>query len=338
MDADKVRGMLWGVALGDALGAPHEFARAGYPLATYDGTLRHPLVHVSRWKGKRTGVVGQVTDDTEMTLALAAVVAGGEGAPPGYDADAAALAYMAWGATRPFAAGHNTRALFFGIKTLRGFRRRHEKLAAGVPAERQSQSNGCLMRCAPLAALGPEAGAEAAARDCELSNPHPVCGDACEVYVRTLAELGAGRPVAAALADAAALAGTPEVAAVVRHAADPAAAPRAVGEHAKRGWVLHALWCAFRALARGAAAEGPPSFAREIDWVVRLGGDTDTNAAIAGAALGAHLGFARLAAAEPTRANLATLREGRYGDGELARPAQYGPGAIDGLARALARP
>lgn len=67
---DRVAGMLMGVALGDALGAPHEFKNS-LSLNKYTGILEHASKITSRWQGVRSMVVGQVTDDTEMTLTLA---------------------------------------------------------------------------------------------------------------------------------------------------------------------------------------------------------------------------------------------------------------------------
>ena len=62
MSQDKIRGMLWGVALGDALGSPFEKYKTGIPLSQYNGKLIHNT-------GKYPP--GKVTDDTEMTLTLA---------------------------------------------------------------------------------------------------------------------------------------------------------------------------------------------------------------------------------------------------------------------------
>ena len=72
---DKLRGAFYGLALGDALGGPHEF-RTGTKLERYSGRLEFPLVSASRWQGRRSNPPGSVTDDTEMTLTAAGVVAG----------------------------------------------------------------------------------------------------------------------------------------------------------------------------------------------------------------------------------------------------------------------
>lgn len=58
----KVRGMLYGVAVGDALGQPHEMgAPLGYPVSEFPATG------------------GQTTDDWQMTRAMAIAMVGGSG-------------------------------------------------------------------------------------------------------------------------------------------------------------------------------------------------------------------------------------------------------------------
>ena len=66
MDINKVKAIILGHALGDALGAPVEF----YPYAHYTGILDSPITRYTRAYGKQVAVVGQITDDTEMALIL----------------------------------------------------------------------------------------------------------------------------------------------------------------------------------------------------------------------------------------------------------------------------
>ena len=65
---DRLLGALLGHALGDALGAPHEFhPRKEY---IYNGKLEYPMRVNSQWQGIREAPVGSTTDDTAMTVAL----------------------------------------------------------------------------------------------------------------------------------------------------------------------------------------------------------------------------------------------------------------------------
>jgi len=296
---DGARGLFLGLALGDALGAPHEFASV-----PYTGRLERPCSSRSRFHGTRYGVVGQVTDDTEMAIALMQAMA-----RPG---ETAAGRYLAWAGTRPPAMGRNTRGLFSGLKTLAGYQARWDHQHA-APREQWSQANGCLMRCAPLAlAADPE---RAAAEDCRLTNPHPVCVDACVAYVRAVAHVLRklpGDPLDPLQAQ------TSEV----RDVLSTLAQSRDV--RTQKGWVLHGLWCAGRALR---AAQAGRSYAECIDDVIRQGGDSDTNAAIAGALVGAYLGAHKMAAETPTRENLRIMLEADYQKGGLPRPLDYHPRA-----------
>jgi ADP-ribosylglycohydrolase len=321
---DRVSGMLYGVALGDALGAPHEF-RNQVPLARYSGGLEHALVVVRRFQGGRlVGSVGQITDDTEMMLALADAVVAGGGA---YDAGRAVARYLAWANSRCPFLGNNTRRLFTGVKTYEGYRGRWQAARAEPPAA-WSQANGCLMRCAPLAALPDEAWEDAVAADCALTNFHPVCLDGVRAYVGAARALLAGGDPAEATAAALALAREPDVVAVIASARD--GAPRLVADE-RKGWILHALHCAFYALNLPLR-----TFQERIDLVVRLGGDTDTNGAIAGALLGALYGAAAMRAETRTGPNLDIILAVDPAEGDLPRPPRYAARRLPEVADALA--
>lgn len=327
MDEDAIRGMLWGSALGDALGAPHEF-RTGTPLRHYTGVLEYPVIRQNQWQGRRTGVVGQITDDTEMQIALAdALVAGRR-----FEAERVAKSYILWANSGCPFMGTTTRDLFHGVKTFRGYEGRFQKKYGQAHQDAWSQSNGCLMRCAPLAALGMEDGVAAARLDCALSNPHPVCLDACQVYVQAAAALGEGMEPEAVRAEAPEWAATPEVRDTLEAAAERQRAVDRDVTGTTKGWVLHATWCAFRSLK---ILEDEGTFEDAVDWVVRLGGDTDTNACIAGGLLGASLGYEAMSSEQRTGANIETARAADPGQGEIGRPPTYQAARIDGLAREL---
>ena len=67
---DRIRGALYGVAVGDALGAPLEFMTAEEILAKYGAPVREMV-----GGGWLSVVPGEVTDDTQMTLAVAEGIA-----------------------------------------------------------------------------------------------------------------------------------------------------------------------------------------------------------------------------------------------------------------------
>jgi ADP-ribosylglycohydrolase len=140
------------------------------------------------------------------------------------------------------------------------------------------------MRISPLGVFAAGRPAEAptwARRESRLTHPNPACQDACAVFVTALATAIAsgGGPDdchAAALAEAS----RPEVDPGVRRALEQARQAPPADYQTQMGWVLIALQNAFYQLLHAASLEEGV-----VDTVMR-GGDTDTNAAIAGALLG----------------------------------------------------
>lgn len=288
---DRILGMLYGVALGDALGAPHEFKKQ-VKLDKYTGLLVHPVMQYRIFKGCTKFPPGTVSDDSEMMLALAWSIM----ASTGYNRERAAKEYITWANSGCRFMGRNTRELFQGISTLDGYeKRRAKKLEEPEPV--QSQSNGFLMRAAPLAIL--PNWEEAAAIDCVLSNFPPVCIDASRVYVGALHDVLEGRDRAAIFEHACERAKTREVIDVLMQVAD--GKERDI-EAPHSGWCLHAMYVAFRALT-----EYRGSYQDTIDMIIRLGGDTDTNGVVSGALIGAHVGSYLMGREERTAKNIRTI-------------------------------
>ena len=272
----RAQGCLLGQLAGDALGALVEFERPETIRTRYrdgpslmaDGGTWHTLA-------------GQPTDDSEMALALGrSIVACG-----GFDSEAAAAAYAAWYRSRPFDLGTTTGAALSAISD-EALRHGQAAAAARAAASRSSQANGSLMRVSPLAIWGHRiAAADLAAHtraDASLTHPHGVCVESAATFVLAVAYAirtgtGAEGVYRVALEWAERDGGEPAVAQVMSEAAR-----RSPGDYlSKAGWVLVALQNAFHQLLHA------PSLEAGIVRTVREGGDTDTNAAIAGALLGA---------------------------------------------------
>ncbi|HEY3121093.1 MAG TPA: inositol monophosphatase family protein [Vicinamibacteria bacterium] len=254
----RAQGCLLGQVAGDSLGGLVEFQTAEQIASAHpDGPRR--LEDGGVWGT----LAGQPTDDSEMALALARkTVARGR-----YEAEVVAAAYREWLASGPFDVGNTVRAAL-----------------EGRPAP-ESQANGSLMRASPLGifahALSAEQAARLGAQDSGLTHPNPVCGDAVSAYVVALAAaIGRGLSPQEVYAEALACAGSRgsgAVAEALRRARDEP--PRCDRDH--QGWVLIALQNAFFEVLHA------PSLEEGVVATVRRGGDTDTNAAIAGALLGA---------------------------------------------------
>ncbi|HBK05599.1 MAG TPA: hypothetical protein DDZ81_07010 [Acetobacteraceae bacterium] len=276
---DRALGCLLGMVVGDSLGSQVEFQSAQTIARRYPGGVRD-LAPSAVWDT----LAGQPTDDSELGLALARSLAeAGK-----YNADHAAAAYGRWYASEPFDCGHTT-ALAFGAAASA---LTHKARAARAKANAASQSNGSLMRIAPIGvwARDPDEAARVASEDSALSHPHPVCRAACAAYAAAInaALSGADRrgmmETALRVAEAAGAEAAP-VLAVLRQAR--AGVAPADFQH-QMGWVLIALQNAFFHLAAGTRTE------LALIATVAQGGDSDTNAAIAGALLGAADGRASL--------------------------------------------
>ena len=302
----RAQGCLLGQAIGDSLGSLVEFESAETIARAYPQGVRELADH----SGRGT-IAGQPTDDTEMALALArSVLAAGR-----YDAKGALAAYCAWFASAPIDIGCTTRAALEGSP------------------DPSSEANGSLMRAAPLGvwAAGDPARAAAAPReDSALTHPNPLCGDACAAYAAAIASGIAGGSRAAMLSAALAHASATHASSRARSAIERAAQGEAVRDFSSRqGWVLVALQNAFFHLLHAS------DFEAALLATVAAGGDTDTNAAIAGALLGAALGMESI----PPRwvAPVLACRPLAEVGAARPRPMHYWPDDLLEIAEALLR-
>jgi ADP-ribosyl-[dinitrogen reductase] hydrolase len=276
---DRAQGCMLGMVIGDALGSQVEFKTHDSIRAAYPDGLRD-LADSAVWHT----LAGQPTDDSELGLTLArSLVRTGH-----YDPEDAASAYGRWYTSGPFDCGHTT-ALAFAAAAAAST---DKAQAARRHASRDSQSNGSLMRIAPVGvwSADPEEAARVASEDSALSHPHPVCRAACAAFAAAISAALAGADrsgmmnTALEVADAAGPEAAP-VGAALRQAA--AGAPPGDFQH-QMGWVLVALQNAFFHLSAGTPIE--PALIETVGQ----GGDTDTNGAVAGALLGAADGRASL--------------------------------------------
>jgi len=255
----RAQGALLGQVAGDSLGALVEFETAAQIAAREpDGPRR------LRDGGRFRLLGGQPTDDSEMALALARAIVERDG----FERDVVLEAYRGWLRSSPFDVGDTIGAAL----------RDHASPA--------SQANGSLMRASPLGiyahALAPRRSAELARQDATLTHPNPVCADATAAFVVAVAHaVRAGDGAQAAWRAAVAWAEEADAARPVHEALAAARSEAPVCDQGSIGWVRIALQNAFFELLHA------PDVEAGVVATVRRGGDTDTNAAIAGALLGA---------------------------------------------------
>jgi len=298
LQVSHAQGALLGQVIGDSLGSLVEGKPAPEIAQLYPQGVRS-LADGGVYKL----LAGQPTDDSEMAITLARALVRDRK----HDPERVLDAYRAWLTSRP---------VDVGMTTERGL------LGRGDAA---SESNGSLMRVSPLgiwAAGDPRRAAKAARADSALTHPNPVCVEACAGYAAAIA-VGVGGGDRNAMLEAA-----------LEHSSGPARAAIMLGGTStppadfftKQGSALVALQNAFYALFHESLEEG-------LVRTVGQGGDTDTNAAIAGALLGAAQGRE----AVPPRWILPVLACRPMAEcGALRpRPSEYWPDDVLELAEAL---
>ncbi len=272
---DRVVGSCLGLALGDALGAPFEFLRGR--------NVPDPLPALERpWLDQPPG---STTDDTAMARNLMRSLA----ERGGFDPQDLVARHLEWWRGDPPDVG-----------TLTG--RVLRRIDAGVPADdaaraiwqergpEVSAGNGSVMYCAPI-------GIAFANRPDELFALAPALSalthfdERCKTSVLAIALTVAalvrgeeGEPAARAGVDAVL---DREGGEELEFLVDAAGSKRQI-DGPDQGFCLFTTGIALQALVRGGDVE------TELRRVVGLGGDTDTNAAVAGALLGARDGVAGL--------------------------------------------
>lgn len=273
--ADRIVGSCLGLALGDALGAPFEFLRRV--------NVPDPVPALERpWAG---GPPGSTTDDTAMTRNLMRSLA----ARGGFDPEDLVRRHLEWFRTDPPDVGTLTG------RVLRRVARGEDASAAARAIWEQrgpevSAGNGSVMYCAPLGlAYAPRPGElfELAPELSALTHFDGRCRTAVLAVTLAAAALvrdeGAHAAAREALGAVEELEGGEELEFLV----EAAGRVRPI-DGPDQGFCLFTAAVALQALLEGGDAES------ELRRVVGLGGDTDTNAAVAGALLGARDGVGGL--------------------------------------------
>src|SRR3954452_16857912 len=137
---DRARGVMLGLACGDALGAPVEFVSRQDIAARYPEGLRDFIT--GGWLNVEEG---ELTDDSRMAIDLAEVLA----VPGDPDLDALAKRFVAWVNENPKDIGNTTRLAISHLAGGTSWRDAGEH-ALQTMGERGAASNGSLMRTAPV--------------------------------------------------------------------------------------------------------------------------------------------------------------------------------------------
>jgi ADP-ribosylglycohydrolase len=272
----RYRGVLLGLAAGDALGTTVEFTSPGEFEPLTDIVGGGPFQMKS----------GEWTDDTSMALCLAESLIGRNGFDPVHQLET----YVRW-----YREGHwSVKGRCFDIGTttarsLQRFERTREPYCG--PTSPDLAGNGSLMRLAPVPLAFARRPAEAIARSGDSSrttHAAAVCVDACRYFGGLIVAALDGLPKDHLLANDY----EPAVAAWLKEPLDEKIAAIAAGSFRKKeppairgsGYVVHCLEAALWAFHK------TDTFRDGALLAVNLGEDADTTGAVYGQIAGAYYG------------------------------------------------
>jgi ADP-ribosyl-[dinitrogen reductase] hydrolase len=268
---DAIRGALLGLAVADALGAPLEGASREQASAAVGEGLE--------MTGNRWWAPGEWTDDTAMALSLAESIVEQEL----IDIDDVARRYIDWANRDGKGIGRATAHALMGATDAEDARARAR---AYLESGGLAAGNGTVMRATPiaLATTDPVTARDAAHRDPELTHADKSAAIASSALCASLIAVRQGRSPAG-----------DSVPSYVLECPCLATAWSAVHRRNDRflaelagGPEAGACWTTLGAALF--AAETADSYEQAMRWVIGLGGDTDTNAAVTGALIGARDG------------------------------------------------
>jgi ADP-ribosyl-[dinitrogen reductase] hydrolase len=268
---DRYRGVLLGVACGDALGGPVEF-------------LKRPDVAERFPDGVREFVgggwldldPGEITDDTQQTLILCRALT-----EAGLDLEAFGEGLLEWYRSAPKDIGNTTvvalRALASGASPTES-----GEIALAARGERGAAANGAVMRCAPVALRFRKNTADlvrASLDSARVTHAESRAAWGAVAVNQALVHLLSGGDIPGA--GAAAVSGIPD-----QRVSDAVIGASSIGRDqvTAGGYVLATVGASFWALANFATAE------EIIVQAVSLGEDADSTGAVAGALAGAAYG------------------------------------------------
>lgn len=267
---DRIKGALYGVAVGDALGGPLEFMSRATVRMAYPNPLREMVG--GGWLKLRPG---ETTDDTAMSLCVAEGILAA--APASADDDALAqeigARFVRWLDSNPPDVGATCRAAILRAQAnLRTMQPLQAWYRAADSLGQNQDGNGALMRCVypGLWYTSAQAVQHAAVMQSHMTHSGELSATCCSWYATViwLYTLGGVEPV-------------------LSHCPVPVTPVSA--DWAPSGYVADTLHAAMLAMKQ-------PDFEATLVAAVNYGGDADTVGAIAGGLAGAKYGYAAIPA------------------------------------------
>lgn len=279
---DRAEGILLGQAIGDALGLGTEFmskdqVAASYPNGLHDYGQIIQDRHRSRWRP------GEWTDDTEQMLCILQSI----WALHRVDVCDIAVRLRQWAATNGRGMGRTVRDVLIQPDFLTDPQGAAERVWES--GGRRMAANGGIMRSSVLGVWhwwDADAVHVQAADVCRITHADPRCVHSCQWLCGVLAALLRGEtPAAAHARTMERLTGAhPELLALPAGLECEGLGFLHLDEPASVGYTFKTLGAGMWALLHAG------SFEQGLSAVIHEGGDADTNAAVAGAVLGARFG------------------------------------------------
>jgi ADP-ribosylglycohydrolase len=287
-------GCLCGLAIGDALGTLCEFERHSSAKRLVDRALSKT--------GHFSIKSSQITDDTEMSLALARSLIRCRK----YEVNDVTQSYVNWFNSESIDIGHATHNAFSSCRMDQTPTENYQiVMRSSNKLNMNYLSNGCLMRVAPLGIAGvnwdQDTLEQVCRQDCQLTNPHQIAQDSVLCYVHAIKTAILTGDVTQTVTSAINM--TTEgslLRKTIVDAIDTNEHPVLMMSDISRGT------CRVREVANDSAHQGylgltlheafsglvhTDSFEDLMKNIMYRGGDTDTNCAVAGALYGAVHGY-----------------------------------------------
>lgn len=292
---DKVLGALYGNCVGDALGTRYEFlSNQDATSAVLEDVSKHTKLPILG-HGPFEVEAGQISDDGEMTLSLLRSLAESRE----YLQEDVARLYIEWFNTKPVDIGNTIKRALF---TRQPSKTNVDMVNNSNELNCTSLSNGVLMRVAPLGVLATKIRSsqlkDIVEQECDLTHPNKIIKDAVFIYCLTIKYCLRGFDKRSIYKELLRKVSEPRVRIIIKDAFDTSSPTYLISDNKEQyacpdskrfqGYFGIALQLSLYELYNGT------DFNSSMINILKRGGDTDTNCAIAGGILGAYYGLASI--------------------------------------------
>lgn len=289
---DLVKGTVWGTIVGDALGSRYEFLEHNEAIEQIKKDTDDNNKLKILGGGPFNLLAGQVSDDSEMTLCLLQALS----SQKKYDQATSADNYIKWFNTNPPDIGLTIKR---ALKTRKISSNNYDMVENSSALNSFSLSNGVLMRISPLGVYGifidDASLKQYISKECDLTHPNEIIKDASYIYCLAIKYLILNKERSEVFNLCYASATTPRLKIILETSKNRPEPVFLITEKYEKfihtddkqfqGYFGIALQNAFYELMNG------KSFYDSMIEIIKRGGDTDTNCAIAGGLLGAFYGY-----------------------------------------------